>query len=104
MFDKVLNMPLHYLCCFVLVLREIHGKVHICETDYSINSKLSVFPSHTWNYNIQANERLTLFRLGGHNVPTLKFKSLTFFVEKIFEWKFVTFPNFYFSLYIRKKI
>ena len=35
-----------------------NGKVHICQTDYSINSKLSVFPSHTWNYNIQANERL----------------------------------------------
>ena len=37
------------------------GKFDIYRTDYSIHSKLRIFPwfwSHTWMYNIQANERL----------------------------------------------
>ena len=42
MFDRILNMPLDYLGCFV-VLREIPKKVDICQTDYSIHSKLSIF-------------------------------------------------------------
>ena len=44
MFDKVLNMPLDYLSCFVGILRAIPGKVDICQTDYNIHSKLRIFP------------------------------------------------------------
>ena len=44
MLDRVLNMPLDYLSCFVVVLREIHGNVDICQNDHSIHSKLSIFP------------------------------------------------------------
>ena len=62
MFDKVLDMPLHHLNCFVVVLRVIQGKVDTCQTDYSISSKQSIFPYsnviHGSTYNIQANERL----------------------------------------------
>ena len=43
MFGRVLNMPLDYLSCFTMVLREIHEKVDICQTDYSIYSKLRIF-------------------------------------------------------------
>ena len=43
MFDKVLNMPLDYLSCFAIVPREIHRNVDICQTDYSIHSKLEFF-------------------------------------------------------------
>ena len=59
MFGMVLNMPLDYLSCFDVVLREILG---ICQNEYSIYSKISIFPlfrSHTWKYNIQANKTLT---------------------------------------------
>ena len=55
-------MPLDYLGCFAAVLRGIHGKVDICQTDYNIHSKLRIFClfwSHTWKYNIQADKRLT---------------------------------------------
>ena len=59
MFDKVLDMPLDHLNCFAVVLREIHGKVDICQTDYSIHSKKRIFPySNGSVYNIQVNERL----------------------------------------------
>ena len=44
MFDKVLDMPLDHLNCFAVVLRGIHGKVDICQTDYSIHSKQRIFP------------------------------------------------------------
>ena len=44
MFNRVLNMPLDYLSCFSVVLRGIHGKVDICQNDYSIHSKLRIFP------------------------------------------------------------
>ena len=37
-------MPLNYLSSFTVVLRWIHGKVDICQTDYSIHSKLNIFP------------------------------------------------------------
>ena len=40
MFDSVLNIPLHYLRCFAVVLKGIHGNIDICQTDYSIPSKL----------------------------------------------------------------
>ena len=40
-----LNMPLDYLSCFVLILRGIHGKVDICQTDYGIHSRLRIFPN-----------------------------------------------------------
>ena len=43
MFDRVLNMPLDYLIGFVVVLRRIHKKVGICQTDYSIHPKLRFF-------------------------------------------------------------
>ena len=45
MFDRVLNMPLDYLNCFAMMLRGIHDKVDsISQTDYSIYSKLIIFP------------------------------------------------------------
>ena len=43
MFERVLDMPLDHLNCFAVVLRGIHGKVDICQTDYSINSKQRTF-------------------------------------------------------------
>ena len=43
MLDRILNMPLDYLTYFAVVLRGIHGKVDICQTDYSIHSKLRIF-------------------------------------------------------------
>ena len=61
MYDKALNMPLDYLNCFAEILKGILRSVDICQTDYSIYSKLrilSLFRSHTWKYNIQANKRL----------------------------------------------
>ena len=63
-FDRVLNIPLDYLSCFAVVLRGIHGNVEMCQTEYSIPSKLirKLFPlfwSHTWKYNIQVDERST---------------------------------------------
>ena len=36
-------MPLHYWSCFAVVLREIHGKVDICQIDYSF-TKNKIFP------------------------------------------------------------
>ena len=44
MFDMVLNMPLDYLSCLTVILKGIDGKVDICQTDYSIHSKLNNFP------------------------------------------------------------
>ena len=44
MFDTVLEMPLDHLNCFSIVLREIHRKVDICQTYYSIHSKQRIFP------------------------------------------------------------
>ena len=53
-------MSLDYLSCFAVVLRGIDRKVDIYQADYSTTpKKFTVFWSHTWNYNIQANERLT---------------------------------------------
>ena len=43
MFDRVLNMPVDYLSSFVLVIRGIHVKVVVCQTDYSIHFKLRTF-------------------------------------------------------------
>ena len=42
MFNSVLNMSLDYLSYFAVVLRGIHGKVDICQTDYSIHLKLRI--------------------------------------------------------------
>ena len=44
MFDSVLDMPLDYLSCCTTVLRGIHWKVDICQTDYSIPYKLTISP------------------------------------------------------------
>ena len=44
MFDRVVNMPLDYLSCFAVVLRKMHGDVNICQTDYTIHSKLEFSP------------------------------------------------------------
>ena len=44
MVDRVLNMPLVYLSCFAVVLRGIHGNIDVCQTDYSIQSKLEFSP------------------------------------------------------------
>ena len=44
MLNRLLNMPLGYLSCFVVVLRMIHRKVDICQTDNSIHSELRIFP------------------------------------------------------------
>ena len=44
MFNRVMNMPLDYLSCSVVVLRGIHRKVDTYQTDYSIYSKLIIFP------------------------------------------------------------
>ena len=37
------NMNMGYLSCFAVVLRGIHRKVDICQTDYCIHSKLRIF-------------------------------------------------------------
>ena len=44
MFDRVLNMPLGYLSYFALVLRGMYGNIDVCQTDYSIPSKLEFSP------------------------------------------------------------
>ena len=44
MFARGLNMPLDYLSSFAVVLRGIHWKIGICQTDYNIHSKLRIFP------------------------------------------------------------
>ena len=31
--DRVLNMPLDYSSCFIVVLRGIHRNIDVCETD-----------------------------------------------------------------------
>ena len=36
-------MPLDYLSRFAVVSREMHRKVDICHTDYSLHSKLRIF-------------------------------------------------------------
>ena len=59
MLHIVLIVPLDYLSCFAVVLKGIHGKVDVCQTDYIIYSKLRILPYSEWNYNIQANKRLT---------------------------------------------
>ena len=43
MFDRVLNMSLGYLSCLAVVPGGIHGKVDICQTDFSIYSKERIF-------------------------------------------------------------
>ena len=52
-------MPLDYLHSFAVVLKGIHSKVDICQLIMGFTPN----KSHTWNYNIQANERLTSFVL-----------------------------------------
>ena len=37
-------MPLSYLSCLDTVLKEIHRNIDICQTDYSIHSKLEFSP------------------------------------------------------------
>ena len=60
MFDKVLNIPLDELSCSAVVLRGIHKKVDICQTDHSIHSKQRIFSYSLVIYgSTQANERLT---------------------------------------------
>ena len=46
-------MPLDYLSCFAMVLRGIHGKVDICQTDHSIPSKLRIFPYSMYDIEVQ---------------------------------------------------
>ena len=44
---------------------QFSGLFDKCQTDYSIYSKLSIFPlfrSYTWKYNIQANKTLPKFK------------------------------------------
>ena len=43
MIDRVLNMPLDYLRCFTVVLREIPGSTDIYQTGY-IQHSLQIFP------------------------------------------------------------
>ena len=43
MFDKVLDMLLDHSNFFAVVLRGIHRKVDIYQTDYSIHSKQRIF-------------------------------------------------------------
>ena len=54
-------MPLNYLSCFFVALRGLHMKINICQTNCYLlqNRNFPLFWSHTWMYNIQANERLT---------------------------------------------
>ena len=59
MSDRVLIMPLDFINCFAVVVRGIHGKVDICQTEYSIHSKLRILPYSEGKYNIEANVRLT---------------------------------------------
>ena len=77
MYVTVLNMPLDYLSCFTMVLRGIHRKVDISQTDYSIHSKLRIFWSHTQKYTIKANERLKKWSTIKFDILVL---SLIFFV------------------------
>ena len=79
MFHRVLDMPLDYLGCFSVILRGIHESVDIYQTHYSIHSKL--LWSHTWNCNIQANERLTKFKAKWSPIQFYVFNlSLIFFI------------------------
>ena len=68
MFDKVLNMSLAYLSCFVMVLRGIQGNV-LYMPDW--------FWSHTWKYYIQANKRLTKVK---EKWSTIQFCSFILFI------------------------
>ena len=43
MFDRVLNMPQDYVSSSAMVISGIHGKVDVCQSDYSIHSKLGTF-------------------------------------------------------------
>ena len=55
-------MPLDYLSCFAVVLREIHGNVDICQNDYSIHSKLEFSPYSEvihGSTTFKVNERIT---------------------------------------------
>ena len=57
MFEIVLNIPLDFLSCVAMVLRERYsGLFDICQTDCSV---FPLFRSHSWKYNIQANKKLT---------------------------------------------
>ena len=58
-FQICISVP---LSCFAVLLRGIHGKDDICQTDDSIHSKLRISPYCEGKYNIQANERLTKIR------------------------------------------
>ena len=58
MFDRVLSMPLDYLPSSAVVLKGIHSKIYA-----KLIMAFTPNKSHTWNYNIQANERLTSFVL-----------------------------------------
>ena len=42
--NRVLNMPVDYLSCFVLVIRGIHMTINIFQTDYSVHLRLQIFP------------------------------------------------------------
>ena len=61
MLDRVLSMPLDYLSCFAVVLTGIHREVDICQTDYSIHSKLRIFS------NSEVMHRSTTFKLTKFN-------------------------------------
>ena len=60
-----------------MVLRGIHGKVDISQTDYSTHSKLKIFFfwSHTSKYNIQTNEGFTKFK---EKLSAIKFDVFVF--------------------------
>ena len=57
MFDMVLNIPLDYLICFAVVLRDILGIVWYMPNWLSLQT-FPLFRSHTWKYNIQANKTI----------------------------------------------
>ena len=59
MFDRVLNMPLDYLSCFVMVPKRDTLKCLALLNWLQYSLIFSLLWSHTWKHKIQANERLT---------------------------------------------
>ena len=64
--DRILNLPLDYLICFVTVLREIKWKVWYMSKWLQYVPTVRILPlfwCYSWKYNIQVNERLTKIRV-----------------------------------------
>ena len=51
-------MPLNYLSCLDIILKEIHRNIDICQTDCSIHSKLEFSP-YTEVIHVSATFKLT---------------------------------------------